>query len=268
MKVPAHRKPPQGFTLVEIAVVMVIIGLIIVGSLTSVSALQKSQRTKDNTAALNAALEALIGFATTSQPWPRLPCPDNNGDRLEDLWVPAPPANGSCATHEGWLPTATLGLPDTEAWGNRIRYRVDANFSDRPLILPPGGSLLSLSTVANLRVCSDPACGAGTVLGNNLPVVLVSHGANGRGARNSVNGLIAQPAAGTHERANTDGRNAGDTADVVCPLNGVGLPNAACTFISHDPREAAGTGGEFDDAVAWLPAATLFNQLVKAGRLP
>lgn len=269
-------KKEQGFSLVEIAVVMVIIGLIIGGSMTAVTSLQENQRIKDNTALLNNAIDTLMGFAVAQNP-PRLPCPDTTGDGLEDAWPVGPPNPGTCPSYEGWLPFATLGLPAADAWGNRVRYRVDRRFTELTGVLPTTVGI-QLNSQANLQVwqsCGAAPCtgGAGDqITAQNLPAVLISHGKNGRGARTSgvpPSGftLIAQPPGGTHERFNTDGRNAGDTADIACPL-APALPTGACQFISHEPRETAGTGGEFDDAVAWLPAATLFNQLVKAGRLP
>lgn len=261
----------RGFSLIEIAVVMVIIGLIIVGSLTAVSGLQENQQAKNNTLALNTAIDALLGYASSRPGGVEfLPCPDNNGDGLEEARIV-----NVCPFQEGWLPFVTLGLNTADAWGNRIRYRVDANFSN--------GAGFDLADEGNLGVCTTPACVAanGEVLAQNLPAVLISHGKNARGARTSGTApsggfvLITQPA-GVHELDNTNGRNAGDTADVFCPAaNPPAVPSSApsglpasCHFISLDPRDSTGVGGEFDDTVVWLSAATLFNQMVKAGRLP
>lgn len=249
----ARMKHDRGFSLIEIAIVMVIVALLLASSVALVAGMQRSQKEKENAAILAAATDALLGFATTQTP-PHFPCPNVNGDGLEGLRTP--PNAGPCTSFEGWLPSAALGVAATDAYGNRIRYRVDPNFSS-----VTAGTLL-LTTTAGLRVCDSQPAGAAACtrfFAQNVPAVLVSHGQNGLGARNNGFVLNAAPT-GADELANVDGRDATDGADTACPI--------ACTFVSHEPREAGAATGEFDDSVAWVSAATLFNRLVAAGRLP
>ena len=113
------KRPDSGFTILEMAVVLVIIGLLLGGMLIPLSTQVESTRIKETQQELDEITDALIGFAIANQ---RLPCPDLNGDGVEDN-VP-PPCN-----REGDVPWATLGVGREDAWNNTIRYRVDEAFS-------------------------------------------------------------------------------------------------------------------------------------------
>jgi len=115
----------RGFTLTEMAVVLVIVALLIGGMLLPLSAQQDIRYVVDTQKQLSDINEALLGFAASKAP-PYLPCPDTNGDGQEDR------AGGTCAAgQEGDLPWATLGLGRQDAWGNAFPYRVHARYSDR-----------------------------------------------------------------------------------------------------------------------------------------
>ncbi|MDK2123172.1 type II secretion system protein [Parachitinimonas caeni] len=240
-----------GFTLAELATVMVILGLLLGGLMMTLSTQLDVARESETRKSFDTIREALIGYAISRAGSVVLPCPDTNGDGLEEARVA-----GVCPSQEGWLPATTLGLSRSDPWGNRYRYRVDITFSSTT---PP----FTLASVATPRVCQNNACTQ--ILASNVPAVWVSHGPNGLGARGDGFVLHPQPT-GVDERGNTDGRNLPDTADTGTCSGGT--TNLSCSFVSHEKRETAGTGGEFDDLVGWLPAPVLFNRLVAAGRLP
>jgi prepilin-type N-terminal cleavage/methylation domain-containing protein len=100
----------RGFTLTELAVVFLIVGLLMGGAIMTLSA-QMEQRTYEETQRrLQAARDALLAFALVNG---RLPCPaapNANGDES--------PAGGACTNwYNGFLPARTLGFQPTDAQG-------------------------------------------------------------------------------------------------------------------------------------------------------
>jgi prepilin-type N-terminal cleavage/methylation domain-containing protein len=167
---PAPTLAVRGFTLTEMAVVLVIIALLIGGMIIPLSAQHDLRDVTETRKQLNDIAEALYGYAAShaaSDGRPYLPCPDTNGDGLEDR------SGGSCLNQEGSLPWATLGLGRQDAWGNPFRYRVSASFSNST----NGFTLLSSG---DLRVCTTSTCTV--LLGSQLPAVILSTGKNGGGS--------------------------------------------------------------------------------------
>jgi prepilin-type N-terminal cleavage/methylation domain-containing protein len=245
-----YSKFIRGFTLVEMAVVLVILGLALSGLTIPLSAQFDLQNIRETRASLQQIKDALQGYAlshtaTDGSGRPYLPCPDTSGDGVEE-----PRVAGVCPSQEGRVPWSTLGTPRTDAWNNRFRYRVHPNFSNST-------TGFSLTTTGTLRVCTDTACAP--TLATGLVAVIVSHGKNGYGARNDSNTVNLVPAAtSADELDNINGRNnptagnsnldAADTADV--------------DFVSQTPTPT------FDDIVVWIPTYILFSSAVSANKLP
>ncbi len=100
-----------GFTLIEMAIVIVVVGIIISIIASVLPSLIASSKIKQARAQLEKADYALQGYSIANL---RLPFADNNGDGLEDAGV-----------FTGILPYRTLGLSSgTDVWGNFIRYAV------------------------------------------------------------------------------------------------------------------------------------------------
>jgi prepilin-type N-terminal cleavage/methylation domain-containing protein len=232
-----------GFTLVEMAIVLAIIAFILGAGLTLLAAQQDQRRIEDTNALLIAANEALIGFALSQTP-PYLPCPDKTSatgtgtanDGQEDRTT-----LGSCVVQEGNLPWVTLGLtPQTDAWSNRLRYRVTDHFSN-------SSTGIQLTFVGDINVY-DSAAAVNSIV-TAVPAVIVSHGKNGLGAINATGMPNAAAVASADEQANA-------------PVSIVGHT----TFVSHSANPAE--SGYFDDQLIWLSQYTLFNRMVQAGKLP
>ena len=229
-------KKHSGFTLVEMAIVLAIIALILGTSLALLSAQQDQRRIEETRDRLDAAREALIGYAIANG---RLPCPANPtlADGVVGAGIaraPAATAAGCTAdaagTIQGTLPWATLGLPEIDAWGHRFTYRVSAAFAR----ITPSFALTDSGDI-NIRVATG-----GVIMATNTPAVIVSHGANG---------FLAYLPSGAQLPASGD---ADETENADNNTN----------FVS---KELAPT---FDDQVTWLSPYILFNRMVQAGRLP
>jgi prepilin-type N-terminal cleavage/methylation domain-containing protein len=118
--------PFRGFTLVEMAVVMVILGLLLGGLLIPLSAAREISEGRAAEAAAREIRDALLGYAAIHGV---LPCPDTERNPAAEAYGRADIA---CAhpLEEGFLPFKTLGLAEADPWGARWRYRVDAHFAD------------------------------------------------------------------------------------------------------------------------------------------
>jgi prepilin-type N-terminal cleavage/methylation domain-containing protein len=238
----------HGFTLIEMAVAVFIIALLLGSILVPLTTQVEQRQISDAQKAIEEIKEALAGFAIANG---YLPCPDKTtapgagtaNDGLEDVTA----ATGICVGAEGNVPWATLGVASADPWGNRFRYRVDPDFSQRA-----PAAVFALSAPADLEVCTAATCAAGTRLtsttvGNGAAAVVLSHGKNGRGAINSLTNA-ANPAA--------------TTADELENTNG------DLRFVSRPPSQTTSALGEFDDIVSWLSRYTLLNRMVAAGKLP
>lgn len=244
------KRPPslpwrgRGFSLVEIAVVLVILAILITAIGIPLGTQLDQQRTIDTQRQLEQIKEAVYGFAMANG---RLPCPAVTGVASA---VEAPAGGGVCTQANGFLPAVTLGLAGGDSAGfavdgwsdgsatRRIRYAVSiANTS--ALTTTDGARTQTMATVTaanHLFVCgtgltaAPPTtnCGALTLLTNKAPFVIYSLGKSA--AQNSFD-----------ETNNQNG-------DIV--------------FTSGTPTAT------FDDIVTWGSLNTLFARMVQAGRLP
>jgi type II secretory pathway pseudopilin PulG len=219
-----------GFTLIELAIVLFVITLLLGGMLTPLGQQIAERQTGETRRAMDMARTALVGYALLHREQDdsgHLPCPDMRvsglggvaNDGLEDRL-----ASGRCAAQAGNLPWLTLGLAESDAWGNRLGYAVAQDWAERP------------ATRSELiQVCHDIRCGAPLM----AAAVLVSHGRNGLGATNASGGVNLAP---THpeEQENVNGNR---------------------RFIMHTPRAADRAGGEFDDLVLPLSPDWLWGRL-------
>lgn len=170
-----------GFTLVEMAVVLVILGLMIGGLVMPLTAQMDQRDYTETRHKMDEIKEALVGYAIING---RLPCPTTQtnpaaaGYGEEDASCMAP-------TAEGYLPWKTLGLLEIDNWGTRrtanadpwlgyFRYRVHPRFSDAttPFSLNTtfGGTTFTVrdATGNNLTTSSEPPVAIVYSTGKNL----------------------------------------------------------------------------------------------------
>ena len=264
-----------GFTIVELAVTMVIIAILLGSILLPLNAQVESRNYDETQRVLERARDALLGFAAANG---RFPCPasatSNGAEHVVsvtlgtcDSTVSFPLAN----VDAGFLPAATLGLAPVDAqgyaldaWGlspyNRIRYAVSSqtvNGVANPFTAlpnPPTNTLgmraagmSNISGQALLHVCNS---GTGVVAGTNC----------GTAVSLTTNALVVIWSVGPN--AATTGGLSTDEAENPNPVGG----SNDRIFVSK--TRSGGTAGEFDDSVIWIGSATVFNRLIQAGQLP
>ena len=250
---------PDGFTLVELLVVLVVLAVLVAGLSMPLATQVQLRRQEETRRLLDTAQEALLGFAAAHG---RLPCPASESSRGSESFAPGGDAtNGDCSHfHDGYLPAASLGLSGLDPEGflrdawmtprNRIRYAVHGGGSAvngvvNPLTRTHGmqsATLAGMGAASHyLFICLDgtlvasSSCGtAANQLTRRAAFVLVSPGAN-----------AASAPASPHEGRNLDG-------------DGV--------FVWREPSDVP--GHQYDDQLQWVAVHLVVHRLVSAGRLP
>lgn len=253
----------RGFSLIEMAFVLVIVTLLLGGLLVPFATQVEQKRIAETQKAMEEIKEALLGYAlshTAEDGKPRLPCADTNNDGEAEPLIDTD-ADGKVdqcppTAYVGWLPYATLGVVNADGWGDRFRYQVSPEFA----ALDKKG--FTLETDGTLRVCLKAGCPSGSNIATDVPVVIVSHGKNGFGAISGsrpANDTTITPCPNCSPDENEN--QSVNNLFVSRVLTPVAIPLASC-----------GSAGqplcEFDDLVTWLSPNVLFNRMVAAGQLP
>lgn len=123
--------PHRGFTLIEIAVVIVVLSLLLAMIAGIATAMLGQQRREATRQKMVGAETAIALFVSQNQ---RLPCPADGTQPSESVsaGIEQRPA-GSCSVTQanGVLPWRTLGLSEqdaTDGWGTRLTFRVANDF--------------------------------------------------------------------------------------------------------------------------------------------
>jgi len=251
---------PQGFTLIEMTMVIFILGLLMASFLDPLATRVEQEERNNTQIQLDEIEEILYGYVLQNNYLPCPDCsdtitgncatvntndPDDISDGVEDILA------NTCATETGNLPWGALGVKGTDEWSNNFTYRVDDTFADRnnattdgtpysagPPIVQPNCQNKSATLNVSFSLCSDGEiiildAAAGNTVAINIPAVVVSHGKNWSNAPSP------------DETENTNG-------DV--------------TFV--EKVYSSTTGSEFDDMLIWISPHILRTMSVKAGILP
>lgn len=170
--VKALNSKIQGFTLIEISIVLVIASLLIGSALGPLATQVENTRRKATVDQIENIHDAIIGYAMGSG---RLPCPDVDGDGVEDPTG----GTGGCDDDEGQLPSATLAIGRSDAWKQPIIYLVDSDYADdidgTGCAVPEAGVSFQICSEGNITVLEE---NGGDLVAANVPVVLLSRGKN------------------------------------------------------------------------------------------
>ena len=245
-----NKRCSAGFSLIELAIVMVIIALLVSGAILPLSSTIDRARIAEARNEVDERIRgALLGYAA-SRPLGTvfMPCPDcqaacggpTPNDGVEDR-----DGTGLCAVGAGNLPWVTLGLGESDPWGSRYGYAVTSGFADSA-----NGFTLTVPNLQGTGAFVQDGAGnslIGTAGTEGAVAIVWSAGKNRFGAI-SEQGVaqLPPPAANADEIENAD-------ADAL--------------FISR-PVDLQGGVEQFDDILVWLSGPEVRGFMVQAGRLP
>ena len=262
----SRSRSMRGFSLIEISIVLVVIGLIISGGLLAVAPVIQGGKVNESKGKLDRIEQALTLYVIQNG---CLPCPADgsltstsaNAGWSEDstnaaFYGPSagapnnrPCSNTGCttsagaATAMGVVPWKTLGLSEADildAWAGRVSYAVTSNLT---------------TTVASSMVRGSPAIyPVGTITVNNnaatprtqttaAAYVLISHGPDR---------AWAFTPSGTNN-ADPHGSGAGDPQFINSPAN------YAASTVRQDEVSGIEAATYFDDIVRWRTAAIIIQ---------
>lgn len=256
VKAYRHRQIEQGFSLIEIALVLLILGLILKSAVMPLATLREHALRSTAEAQVQQIRETLFAFVVAygALPCPvpvsgsitRVPLASNAHNVLELSTTP-------CEASSGFVPAQTLGLigalSETGAlldpWSREYRYAVSAGDSERASAdqiattgfwtVPGRAASVGVRELnAELVLChatTQANCSGLSVRSDQIAFVVLSTGRD-----SSANGV---------QNENLDGDNHFTVAD-----------------------ESVVTGAEYDDIVSWGSAADVMYWMLRMGWLP
>lgn len=250
----------SGFTLVELSIVLLIMGLILAGLAMPLATHRENARLKESLDQLASVEAAINGYVLVNG---ALPCPATPASAGS-----ASAGVGSCNRQHGFVPATTLDIGGArnadnlllDPWGSPLRYSVtdsDADGDGQWDFTTPGELKdVTLPVLApDLAVCSSSsgatatACGsAATTLSSAAPAIVYSLGHD-------------WSAFSSPDQLENTGTSLGGGP------SGTNYPIAANTvFVTRGKSNRP--GAEFDDVVTWISPNALYHGLVTAGHLP
>lgn len=156
-------KIPHGFSLVEMAVVLIIISLVIGGLLGPMSGSINQQKISLTQQRLEEIKKTLLGYAALKG---GLPCPASDKNGVGDMTLCNNYGGGGAS---GYLPWADLGIEGNDAWGQPFLYRVDSFYAK---------NATNYKTTRSALVVQDRQLNA-LLVPNEAVAILLSYGKNG-----------------------------------------------------------------------------------------
>lgn len=250
------RRSKRGFSLIEMAIVLVVIGIVLSGGLLAVSPVLESSKGNETNSKLDRVEQALTLYVIR---YGCLPCPADpdiaSGTANAGLSHGAGTTyyTGSCATtcntqaaaasvSQGVVPWVTLGLSEEEGrdgYGYRIDYAVTTTLAATngmvrtPPSTYPAGTLVVAVSAAN----DSAAIATRTKVTSAAAYVLISHGVDHSLAWNAAGKQLPDPNSGPDQTENSDGT----------------------PFVQDTPVRNAGTYTYFDDILRFRTAPMIIQ---------
>ncbi|MEK7990979.1 MAG: type II secretion system protein [Thiotrichaceae bacterium] len=115
----------HGFTLIEMAMVLLIVGLLTSSLLMPINAQLQLRRVSETEKKLSQIKQTIISYIVLGQ---TLPCPDTDSDGFENITA------SRCSEREGDLAWRTLGLSSgqIDGWGHHFAYAIaDGDYQNK-----------------------------------------------------------------------------------------------------------------------------------------
>jgi len=229
----ATRERAEGFSLIEMAIVLAILSFLLGGLLPLLTGQMERQSRHETRKQMEEIKDALTGYAIING---ILPCPTTQPDPTNANYGMSDATCSANVAAEGYLPWKTLGVTETDAWGSKRtstaspwtgywRYRVDRNFTT------------TITMTTGFCTATNDCLSIKDNNGNYL---------------NSTSATAEHPVAivySTGQNITADGQNMSFE-----PTTGI--------YQSDVPNPA------FDDMMIWISRPQLFNRMVAASKLP
>ncbi len=240
------RNHKHGFSLIELSIVFVVIGILMTGALTFVSGYTKGHQIKETRMKLQAIEQALIVHV---RKYGHIPCPASRTTQRgtasfgvsPTLCNTAPPGGtvdvNSGKVRIGMVPVKRLGLPEEHAfdgWGNRITYvairdlAVDKDTYNAYTTTDTNGVIIIQDGNGNQLYPVDDK--------NINAYALISHGSDGKGSFNRTGQNVVACGTATKDSENCDA----DSLFFDMPINDGDTP-----------------ASYFNDYIRWKPVTSL-----------
>ena len=280
----------DGYSLVELAVVMLIVSLLIGGLMLPISAQQDVRARQETEKVLTDARESLLGYAIANG---RLPCPaSSTSNGIESFctnttgacgtaivgFSSATTAHGRCSNpHDGFLPAVTLGFTPidtdgyaTDGWNagtvSRVRYAVtDYAFTPTTALTTCQNNAASGTNTFNPFNCIN---GMQQIFSTSSTsdLTVCNAGANltsaGTASASCSTGTLTSDAVAIIYSLGKNTATGGTDTDENQNYNPQSTVAADRAFVKTTSSDV------FDDQLTWISRGILFGRLVSAGKLP
>ncbi len=275
-----NRLKNSGFTLIEIAIVLIIVTILLGYTMAMVPVQQDIKQYRQADAEMNRIIESLYAFSQVNG---YLPCPawevvgvTSNGFECRDIdgtaancdAAPPVPATDTCDIWFGYVPGKTLGIEGKysdsglllDPWGQAYRYQItddDVGVASTNADFVTPGEIQAESVAGGVGL---------SVLGPDLEVCNTD-------ATSGSAGTELTCASAPQTVVNTlpavilsTGKDGADTSISWVQLENLDNSTNDRVFIKTSRRDVSGE--EFDDLVKWVSPNILYSKMIEAGQLP